>query len=202
METRQLGFALVALKGIEWSFGLSGPLPSGEVLAAIEEAMRLSVLAFTAYATLGPPLLSAQTIPLDLTTGYIFNVPGDRVPFRGAITASFNYRLSRRFVVGVPAGYVWADSADAFILGGQVAFRLVGELDDANVAFLVRAAGAPAGTSMVPITAGLIVTALGVRTGVLVTRDLEREATALELLLGIDVLAIGDLIDAFAGGGS
>lgn len=164
-------------------------------------SMRVAPILLSSLVLLLPTALHAQVIvPLDLTAGYVFNAPGELVPFRGAVTVSFDYRVSGRVTIGVPVGYVRADSTDAGTIGGQVGFRLLGDFDDLNLALLGRATAAPVGTRMVPITVGVVGTFFGARTGVFITRDVKREATALELLVGLDLVAVGDLYDALTGG--
>ena len=163
--------------------------------------MQITLILLFTFVQLLPTALHAQFIvPVDLTAGYVYNAPGEVVPFRGAVTVSFDYRVSGRFTIGVPVGYVRVDSTDAGTIGGQVGFRLLGDFDDLNVTLLGRAAAAPFGTPMVPITVGVVGTFFGARTGVLITRDVKRDATALELLMGFDLVAVGDLYDALTGG--
>jgi hypothetical protein len=166
-----------------------------------EDTMRAATVAILVCVLPGPVALRAQVrVPIDLTAGYIYNAPGDLVPFRGAITASGSYRVAERLMVGVAAGYVRADSTEAGVLGGQVDFCLVGCFLDLEIALMGRAAGAPLGTPMVPISLGIVATLAGVRTGVLVTRDFKRDATALELLIRLDLITLGDLYELLSGG--
>lgn len=163
--------------------------------------MRIRPIVLSACIVMLPCGLQAQLrVPIDLTTGYIYNSSESSAPFRGAVIATPSYRVTSKITLGIPVGYVRADSVDAGIVGGQVEVCVLGCFLDLEVAFAGRVAGAPVGTPMVPLSLGTVFTFTAVRTGFMVTRDVKRKNTALELLFGVDLIALGDLFTLLFGG--
>jgi hypothetical protein len=140
-------------------------------------------------------------VPLDFTAGYVYNAPGDLVPFRGAVTASLGYRVAERLMLGASVGHVVAGSATSWVAGGQLDVCLVACFGDLEVGIMGRVMHDFAQTRMFPISAGLVITATALRSGFVVTRDLERDDTALELIFGLELLSIPEVIKTILPGG-
>jgi hypothetical protein len=165
------------------------------------------VYSVTLAAFLGPSSLLGQKgrvlLPLDLTTGYIYNSPGDVVPFRGSIDATGAIRIGKRLRAGPSLGFVIADSTKAWVIGGQLSYSLfaVKDFEDlVNIDVFCRVSWSPGTTKMVPLSAGVAATFLGVRTGVIVTRDTHRQRSALGLIFGLEPVTFIKVVKELIGG--
>jgi ABC-type branched-subunit amino acid transport system permease subunit len=156
-------------------------------------------------ALLAPRSLPAQNlpvlVPIDLTAGYNYNAPGKLVPFHGAITVSSAFRVATGLRIGPALGYVVSDSTGAWVAGGQLDYSLFALFNDAvNIDVFGRVSSSIGRTKMLPVSAGIVATLLGIRTGVVATRDIERDMTALELVFGLEPVILVKVLKAIGGG--
>jgi hypothetical protein len=152
---------------------------------------------------LTPQQLMARQVrvPLDFTAGYVYNAPGDLVPFRGAVTGSVGFRVVERLMLGPAVGYVVAGSTTAWVAGGQLDVCLAGCFADLEIGIMGRVMHDVAQTPMFPVSAGLVITAMALRSGFVVTRDFDRDDTALELIFGLELLSVPEVIKILFPGG-
>ncbi len=153
-------------------------------------------------ALLAPSHLPAQKlmVPIDLTAGYSYNAPGGVVPFRGAIAVSGGFRVAKGLRIGPSLGYVVAGSTGAWVAGGQFGYSLVAFNDVVMIDVMGRVSLSIGRTKMRPVSAGVVATLLGVRTGVFATRDFERDMTALELVFGLEPVTFVKFLKEIVGG--
>jgi hypothetical protein len=132
--------------------------------------------------------------------GYIYNVPGDVVPFRGTISASAAVRVAKGLRVGPSLGYVVAASSRAPVAGGQVTYALLAYQEVITMELSGRLSSSLGRTRMVPLSAGVVATFLGVRSGLFATRDLRLDQTSLELVLGLEPITFAKVLKSIGAG--
>jgi len=163
-------------------------------------AQFLGFVALTALIAPSPLRAQKLLVPIDLTAGYSYNAPGNGVPFRGAISAFGGFRTAKGLRIGPSFGYVVADSTGAWVAGGQVGYSLLAFQDVVNVELLGRVSLSMGRTKMLPVSAGVVATLLGVRTGVVATRDFDRDMTTLEIDFGLEPVTFVKLLKEIVGG--
>lgn len=142
--------------------------------------------------------LGAQRVPIDSSGGYQYNVPGSVVPFRGAITGSVGFRVAPKLMLGPTVSYVVSSPSEALVAGGQVDYCLVGCFADLEVGLVGRAMWGIAGDDMFPVSAGFMVTVTALRAGFLITRDFELDVTSMEVVFGLELVSIPEVLKAMS----
>lgn len=156
---------------------------------------RKTVLLLGGLALTASPLI-AQRVPVEFSGGYLFNVPGDVVPFRGAITGLVGFRVAPKLMLGPAVSYVVSSPSEALDAGGQVDYCLLGCFADLEVGLIGRAMYGISGDDMFPVSAGFMVTAIALRSGFLITRDFELDVTSMEVVFGLELVSVLGVIKA------
>lgn len=143
--------------------------------------------------------LAAQRVSIDFSGGYLYNVPGDVVPFRGAITGTVGFRVHPKLLVSPAVSYVVASPAMSLAVGGQVDYCLLGCLADLEVGLMGRIMRSIIEDDMWPVSVGFVLTVTALRSGFVVTRDFAKPGvTSMEVFFGLELLSIPQLLKALS----